>query len=86
MRDTTLLQLALGLTPPWTVTGSDFDAELKLKNIDFGTFHSYPDWWSKTVEWTVQWIEDHGAAMRGGKKPVVHEEYGEFREILISNF
>ena len=66
--------------------GSDFDAELKLKNIDFGTFHSYPDWWSKTVEWTVQWIEDHGAAMRGGKKPVVHEEYGEFREILISNF
>ena len=25
MRDTNLLQLALGLTPPWTVTGSDFD-------------------------------------------------------------
>jgi mannan endo-1,4-beta-mannosidase len=58
--------------------GSDFDAELGLKNIDFGTFHSYPDWWSKTVEWTVQWIEDHGAAMRGARKPVVHEEYGEF--------
>jgi len=56
--------------------GSDFDAELKLKNIDFGTFHSYPDWWSKTVEWTVQWIEDHGASMREWRKPVVHEEYG----------
>lgn len=27
MRDTTLMQMALGLTPPWTVTGSDFDAE-----------------------------------------------------------
>jgi hypothetical protein len=26
MRDTTLMQMALGLTPPWTVTGSDFDA------------------------------------------------------------
>jgi mannan endo-1,4-beta-mannosidase len=64
--------------------GSDFDAELGLKNIDFGTFHSYPDWWSKTVEWTVQWIEDHGAAMRGGRKPVVHEEYGELWRHLQS--
>jgi hypothetical protein len=63
--------------------GSDFDAELKLKNIDFGTFHSYPDWWSKTVEWTVQWIEDHGASMRQWKKPVVHEEYGEFGIVLF---
>ena len=27
MRDTTLLQLALALTPPWTVSRSDFDAE-----------------------------------------------------------
>ena len=27
MRDTNLLQLALGLTPPWTVTRSDFDPE-----------------------------------------------------------
>jgi hypothetical protein len=61
--------------------GSDFDAELGLKNVDFGTFHSYPDWWSKTVEWTVQWIEDHGAAGREGRKPVVHEEYGEFWEM-----
>lgn len=58
--------------------GSDFDAELGLKNVDFGTFHSYPDWWSKSVEWTVRWIEDHGASMRGARKPVVHEEYGEF--------
>jgi transposase len=27
MRDTTLMRMALGLTPPWTVTGSAFDAE-----------------------------------------------------------
>jgi transposase len=26
MRDTTLMQMALGLTPPWTVVGSTFDA------------------------------------------------------------
>lgn len=56
--------------------GSDFDAELKLKNIDFETFHTYPDWWSKTVDWAVQWIKDHGKSMRAVGKPVVHEEYG----------
>src|SRR5271166_6176111 len=33
MRHTTLLQLALGLTPPWTVTGSDFDAEARRLDI-----------------------------------------------------
>jgi transposase len=34
MRDTNLLQLALGLTPPWTVTGSDFDPEAKRLDIE----------------------------------------------------
>ncbi len=33
MRDTTLLQLALGLTPPWTVTASDFDAAARRLDI-----------------------------------------------------
>jgi mannan endo-1,4-beta-mannosidase len=56
--------------------GGDFDHELSLTNIDFGTFHSYPDWWSKTVEWTNQWIRDHAASGRKAGKPVVHEEYG----------
>ncbi|KAF2260313.1 glycoside hydrolase [Lojkania enalia] len=56
--------------------GGDFDAELALENVDFGTFHSYPDWWGKTVEWTNQWIRDHAEVMRKVGKPVVHEEYG----------
>ncbi|RYO94231.1 hypothetical protein DL766_002259 [Monosporascus sp. MC13-8B] len=56
--------------------GGDFDHELGLPNVDFGTFHSYPDWWSKTVEWAGQWIRDHAAAGREAGKPVVHEEYG----------
>ncbi|OSS49198.1 hypothetical protein B5807_05400 [Epicoccum nigrum] len=63
----------------WAYNGSDggdFDKEIALKNIDFGVFHSYPDWWSKTVPWTVQWIKDHAASGRKAKKPVVHEEYG----------
>lgn len=56
--------------------GGDFDHELSLENIDFGVFHSYPDWWSKTVEWTNQWLRDHAESGRQAGKPVVHEEYG----------
>jgi transposase len=33
MRDTNLLQLALALTPPWTVTGSEFDPEAHRLDI-----------------------------------------------------
>jgi mannan endo-1,4-beta-mannosidase len=63
----------------WAYNGSDggdFAAELALRHVDFGVFHSYPDWWGKSVEWTVQWIRDHAAAGRKAGKPVVHEEYG----------
>ncbi|KAL4916741.1 glycoside hydrolase superfamily [Aspergillus aurantiobrunneus] len=63
----------------WAYNGSDggdFEAELSLANIDFGVFHSYPDWWTKTVAWTDQWIVDHARAAREVGKPVVHEEYG----------
>ncbi|KAJ0426715.1 mannan endo-1,4-beta-mannosidase C [Aspergillus carlsbadensis] len=56
--------------------GGDFDEELKLPNVDFGVFHSYPDWWSKTVQWTDQWVRDHARVGREVGKPVVHEEYG----------
>lgn len=56
--------------------GGDFDRELSLENIDFGVFHSYPDWWGKTVEWTDQWIRDHAVAGRKAGKPVIAEEYG----------
>ncbi|KAM5520578.1 hypothetical protein FOXYSP1_14468 [Fusarium oxysporum f. sp. phaseoli] len=63
----------------WTYNGADgtdFDAEIKLPNIDFNTFHSYPQYWSKTTDWVVQWIKDHAAAGATAKKPVLHEEYG----------
>jgi transposase len=33
MRDTALLQMALGLPPPWTVTRADFDAEARRLDI-----------------------------------------------------
>ena len=56
--------------------GSDFDHEMTFKNIDFGTYHLYPDWWSKTVEWSNQWIVDHAEVGEAVNKPVVFEEYG----------
>ena len=34
MRDTNLLQLALGLTPPWTVSRADFDPEAQRLDIE----------------------------------------------------
>ena len=34
MRDTALLQLALGLTPPWTVSRSEFDPEARRLDIE----------------------------------------------------
>ncbi|KAI5370321.1 putative glycoside hydrolase, family 5, glycoside hydrolase superfamily [Septoria linicola] len=56
--------------------GGDFEAEIALPNIDFGTLHTYPDWWSKTVAWADQWIRDHASSGKRARKPVVHEEYG----------
>lgn len=33
MRDTDLLQMALGLTPPWKVSSSDFDPQQRRLDI-----------------------------------------------------
>jgi mannan endo-1,4-beta-mannosidase len=60
--------------------GTDFDALLALKNIDYGTYHLYPESWGiepEAVEnWGVQYIKDHIDSGKKAKKPVVLEEYG----------
>ncbi|KAI5923041.1 glycoside hydrolase family 5 protein [Camillea tinctor] len=56
--------------------GGDFDAQIALPGVDFGVFHTYPDWWGKTPEWADAWIRDHALAAQAAGKPVVHEEYG----------
>jgi mannan endo-1,4-beta-mannosidase len=61
----------------WAYTGADgvdFVANLKLKNIDFGTFHLYPDWWSKSVEWATAFVQRHAKEQENIGKPVVMEE------------
>lgn len=56
--------------------GGDFDREIALPDFDYGVFHGYPQWWSKSLEWGNHWVRDHAASMRRAGKPVVHKEYG----------
>ncbi|OJT03032.1 hypothetical protein TRAPUB_6375 [Trametes pubescens] len=66
--------------------GEDFDHDLLLPNIDFGTYHLYPQSWyteldfpgsNWTVEsWGLEWIDDHARAASRANKPVILEEFG----------
>ncbi|GAB5588876.1 hypothetical protein Unana1_03776 [Umbelopsis nana] len=58
--------------------GVDFDANLKLPSIDFGTFHLYPEGWGYGTNdtWCSQWINDHVSSQNTIGKPVIMEEYG----------
>ncbi|CAE6482902.1 unnamed protein product [Rhizoctonia solani] len=59
--------------------GVDFDANLKITSLDFGTFHSYPVSWGQSANatlWGVQWIRDHAASQKAANKPVIIEEFG----------
>lgn len=65
--------------PHWTYQandGVDHRALTALPNIDFGTFHLYPDHWGGTIEWGDQWIVDHLRVARELHKPTILEEYG----------
>lgn len=56
--------------------GVDHEALTSLPNIDYGTYHVYPDSWGKDVAWVTQWINDHQAAAADHGKPVILEEFG----------
>lgn len=55
--------------------GVDHDALSELENIDYTTFHLYPDHWGQSLGWGGQWIEDHLTTARRVGKPAVLEEY-----------
>ncbi len=66
-------------SPDWAYSGEggvNHDALLALPNIDFGSFHLYPDNWTKTIAWGTQWIVDHCTAAATAGKPTVLGEYG----------
>jgi len=59
--------------------GIDFDANLAISTLDFGTFHAYPESWGQAANaeaWGVQWIKDHATSQKTANKPVIIEEYG----------
>ncbi|KAI9756779.1 MAG: accessory factor associated with RNA polymerase II [Chaenotheca gracillima] len=61
--------------------GQDFDAILKLDNIDFGTIHIYiPQDPDEDEAWSLQYLKDHDASGQAANKPVVLEEYGVDRD------
>lgn len=56
--------------------GVDSEAFARLPNIDFGTYHLYPDHWGVAHRFGNDWIEDHIKVSRRVGKPFVLEEYG----------
>lgn len=64
---------------PYNITdGVDHARLTALPNIDFGTYHLYPQGWSQTPAdtWGTGWINDHNAAGTSLNKPEILEEFG----------
>jgi mannan endo-1,4-beta-mannosidase len=64
---------------PYNVTdGVDHAALTALPNIDFGTYHLYPQGWGQSPAdtWGTQWINDHNAVGTSLTKPEILEEFG----------
>jgi len=66
--------------------GEDFDRDLTFPNIDFGTYHMYPQTWYPELdtpgsnfsvqEWGLGWIDDHVKSANKAGKPLLLEEFG----------
>ncbi|KAL2153621.1 hypothetical protein VTH82DRAFT_4776 [Thermothelomyces myriococcoides] len=56
--------------------GVDFAKNLKIKDLDFGTFHMYPDAWGVPYSFGENWIKSHADACKAANKPCLLEEYG----------
>ncbi|MBN2343675.1 MAG: cellulase family glycosylhydrolase [Deltaproteobacteria bacterium] len=56
--------------------GVDHEALCAVKDIDYCTFHLYPDNWGTGLRFTHRWIEEHMEIAHRLGKPTVLEEYG----------
>jgi hypothetical protein len=56
--------------------GIDWERNLDIESIDFGTVHVYPEHWKKDLAWAEAWIKGHIDDANRIGKPVVFEEYG----------
>lgn len=56
--------------------GVDHEAVTAVKNIDFGTFHVYPDNWQTGLSILHRFIQENLDSARKVGKPTIMEEYG----------
>lgn len=58
--------------------GVDWETNLAVNGIDFGTYHFYPQDWghAKDLNFATRWIKDHYVAAARLNKPAVMEEFG----------
>lgn len=70
--------LGVGDEGYFTRHGVDCNALLQVPEIDFGTFHMYPQAWKQRdpVSFGLRWIGQHLAAGKAAGKPMLLEEYG----------
>ena len=64
---------------PYNVTdGVDHARLTALPNIDFGTYHLYPQGWGQSPAdtWGTQWVNDHNSVGTTLSKPEIIEEFG----------
>ncbi|EPE02395.1 glycoside hydrolase family 5 protein [Ophiostoma piceae UAMH 11346] len=63
--------------PYQTGEGLDFEKNLGISTIDFGTYHLYPKTWGVSqASFPTDWIKYHAAACKRVGKPCLLEEYG----------
>ena len=68
-----------GISADWPyngVDGVDHEALTALHDVDYASFHLYPDNWGRDVAWGTQWITAHCLAAATLGKPTVLGEYG----------
>ncbi|KAH8119717.1 glycoside hydrolase [Phellopilus nigrolimitatus] len=66
--------------------GEDFELDLRLPNIDFGSYHMYPQTWYPQLDfpgsnfsvedWGLNWMQAHADTADMVGKPVIIEEFG----------
>ncbi|KAH8102452.1 glycoside hydrolase [Cristinia sonorae] len=66
--------------------GEDFDRDITFPNIDFGTYHMYPQTWYPELDtpgsnfsveaWGLDWIDAHIKSANKAGKPLLLEEFG----------
>jgi mannan endo-1,4-beta-mannosidase len=64
---------------PYNITdGVDHARLTALPNVDFGTYHLYPQGWGQSPAdaWGTQWINDHNSVGTSLTKPEILEEFG----------